>query len=346
VSDGEFDSGAGLRISTEENSHFGEARFLYESSSINLTTGLGYFDANIDETINFGPFPATMQETDSTHKNAYLYADLNYLKELTVILGLSGDDFEELGVEKSQINPKIGIIWSPLPYTTFRAAAFRTLKRTLTSSQTIEPTQIAGFNQFFDDVNGTDAWRYGMAIDQTVSPNLFLGAEISRRYMEVPVLSLAVPGETIEVDEDETFGRSYIYWAPADWMALSAEYQFEQFDRDVNALNPEALIQSTTHRIPLELRFFHPGGTFARVRGTFVDQDGQFESSTGTVFFGSDRFFVVDASLGYRFPRRLGLASIEVRNLFDTSFSFQDSDPTNSSVSRERLILAKLKLSF
>ncbi len=28
--------------------------------------------------------------------------------------------------------------------------------------QTIEPTQVAGFNQFFDLDNGTDAWNYGV----------------------------------------------------------------------------------------------------------------------------------------------------------------------------------------
>jgi hypothetical protein len=43
------------------------------------------------------------------------------------------------------------------PGTTLRAAAFRVLKRTLITDQTLEPTQVAGFNQFFDDANLTEA---------------------------------------------------------------------------------------------------------------------------------------------------------------------------------------------
>ena len=69
-------------------------------------------------------------------------------------------------VDKDQFNPKFGITWNPFPGTTLRAAVFRVLKRTLITDQTLEPTQVAGFNQFFDDSMLTDAWRYGGAIDQ------------------------------------------------------------------------------------------------------------------------------------------------------------------------------------
>jgi len=38
----------------------------------------------------------------------------------------------------------------------------------------------------------------------------------------------------------------------------------------------------------------------------------------------SDSFFLVDASIGYRFNKRFGIFSLEVRNLFDTEFFYQD----------------------
>ena len=85
-------------------------------------------------------------------------------------LGVSGDFFhEEEGIgHRDQANPKGGITWNPSfsPGTTFRAAGFRALKRTLVNQQTLEPTQVAGFNQFYDDPSGTSSWRYGAAIDQ------------------------------------------------------------------------------------------------------------------------------------------------------------------------------------
>ena len=68
-----------------------------------------------------------------------------------------------------------------MPGTTVRAAAFRVLKRTLVTDQTLEPTQVAGFNQFYDDVNGATSWRYGLGLDQKFGRDVFAGAEISKR---------------------------------------------------------------------------------------------------------------------------------------------------------------------
>ena len=59
--------------------------------------------------------------------------------------------------EKNQANPKVGATWSLKSGTTLRAAWFKTLKRTLITDQTLEPTQVAGFNQFFDDPSATQS---------------------------------------------------------------------------------------------------------------------------------------------------------------------------------------------
>ena len=99
---------------------------------------------------------------------------------------MSGDSLD-VG-DKDQFNPKFGITWNPFPATTVRAAVFRVLKRTLITDQTLEPTQVAGFNQFFDDVNGTEAWRYGGAIDQKFTKDIFGGVEFSKRDLKVPFL--------------------------------------------------------------------------------------------------------------------------------------------------------------
>ena len=80
-----------------------------------------------------------------------------------------------------------GIRW---PGTTARAAVFRVLKRTLIADQTLEPTQVAGFNQFFDDVNLTESWRYGVALDQKFTGHLFGGFEFSKRDLTVPFVRL------------------------------------------------------------------------------------------------------------------------------------------------------------
>jgi outer membrane receptor for monomeric catechols len=107
-----------------------------------------------------------------------------------------------------------------------------------------------------------------------------------------------------------------------------------------------ALAKSETHRFPLELRVFHPSGVFTRARATYINQQGRFLNAMQTVVPGSDAFWIADALLGYRFPRRLGLATLEVRNLFNEHFHFQDTDPRNSAISRDRVIFLRLTLAF
>ena len=137
-----------------------------------------------------GPGPTEISATTSTdlqHVNVYAYAYIHLLKNVTFTVGASADFLsgDSLDVEdKTQFNPKFGITWNPFPATTVRAAVFRVLKRTLITDQTLEPTQVAGFNQFFDDINGTEAWRYGGAIDQKFTKDIFGGVEFSKRELE------------------------------------------------------------------------------------------------------------------------------------------------------------------
>jgi outer membrane receptor protein involved in Fe transport len=65
----------------------------------------------------------------------------------------------------------------------------------------------------------------------------------------------------------------------------------------------------------------------------------------------TSNFTVVDAAIGYRFPRRRGLVSLEVRNLFDDSFSyqnlsFQTNEPLTPRFVPARTIFARLALFF
>jgi hypothetical protein len=351
----EFDTGTGLKAFEKEKGHFVELRYLQEWNRVNVTAGGGYFDADLTQETTAEPFPLTRTASNTQHGNGYVYTSVNYPKDMTIILGISGDSFDSPETDQHQINPKFGLIWNIFPRTTLRAAAFRVLKRSLTTSQTLEPTQVAGFNQFFDDADGTDSWRYGVAVDHTFEvygarrgAGLYTGFELSQRELEFPLL-VPDPGglQTRVFDHEEKFARVYLYWTPLDWLALSAEYRFERFVHDPQALSsPAALAKSETHRLPLEFRVFHPSGVFARARATYLNQQGRFLNAMRTVVPGNDDFWIVDALLGYRLPKRFGLATLEVRNLFNEQFQFQDTDPRNSTINRDRVILLRLTLAF
>jgi outer membrane receptor protein involved in Fe transport len=64
-----------------------------------------------------------------------------------------------------------------------------------------------------------------------------------------------------------------------------------------------------------------------------------------------ENFWVVDAAIGYRLPKRYGLVSVEIKNLFNEDFQFQSSfdpdlEPRSSLFEPERAIFATLNLWF
>ena len=153
-------------------------------------TGAGYFDADrTDSPTDRTSTPRNVCTTDDLHHaNVYLYTLLNW------------PDTGHLDARRerrplrqrrrslaTRSTRRWASIWTPLAGHDVRAAVFRTLKRELISNQTIEPTQVAGFNQFFDDVNGTDAWRYGVGIDQKIGSTRGRRREFSRPGANLPV---------------------------------------------------------------------------------------------------------------------------------------------------------------
>ncbi len=345
-----------LDIDGEEEGYGAELQHLFRSERLHLVSGAGHFETDRRDVISTRiPVPpitlSSVSERETRHSNLYLYAQVRYRPEMVVTVGGSADFYRQGSVDKDLFNPKLGLTWNPLPDLTLRAAVFRVLKRTLTTKQTLEPTQVAGFNQFFDDAaGGTEAWRYGVALDRKFSRVLFGGVEYSRRDLDVPYLFVPAPpaptvAELRQADWKERLGRAYLYWTPHTWLALSAEYLYERFDR-VSEFST-GVEQVTTRRVPFGFGIFHPSGFFARLKATYFDQEGRFVPQLAIASVaGSDRFWVVDASIGYRLPRRLGIVKLEARNLLDESFKYQEMDVANPTLQPGRLVYLKITLAL
>jgi outer membrane receptor protein involved in Fe transport len=284
---------------------------------------------------------------------------IDVFRSATMILGVSYDSFEGLGIDKNVINPKFGFVWNLTSWTTFRAVAFRVLKRPFVSNQTIEPTQIAGFNQFFDDGSGSESKRYGVGLDQQIHRDLFTGIELSWRDVKDVILPQGVP--RVE-DHNETLYRGYVYWTIHPKLAFSTEYQYEELERDpIFASNRRDKLR--THYVPINFNYHSPNGFFASVGATYASQKINFQetiiqlTNEGPLASqiprsDSDNFWVVDASIGYRLPKRYGLLSIEVRNLLDQDFEFESTFdiageiPHSPRFQPDRTIFARLNLWF
>lgn len=221
--------------------------------------------------------------------------------------------------EFNEANPKIGVMWNPTPHTTLRLAAFKVLKRSLVANQAIEPTQVAGFNQFFDDFRSTESIRYGIGLDQKFSSNLYGGFEFSKRDLRVPVSGIPESWE-------EKLYRAYLNWTPNLRWAASVEYKREDF-KNFRSFFPPLPPDTKTQFLPVVLSYYAPSGFFAQFETIYVNQRVElFDLEKLFTFTDGDEFVLIDAAIGYRLPKRYGIFNIGVKNLLNNGFKFQGFD--------------------
>ncbi len=334
----------------DQHGFLAEAQHLLRWDNLKLTSGLGHFNSDRKDMDTYSGYPTQTTQGIIRHTNAYLYSLITYSDNLTWTLGgsldLFDDDYWDLQVE--QFNPKLGVTWTPMPKTTLRAAVFRTLKRTLLGDQTLEPTQVAGFNQFYDDGDAADTWRYGIGLDQQWTDHFYSGIELSRRELQEWGQREGIQ----EFDSDEEQVRVYLNWAPHLRLALSPEYLYERFENPEEFIKDEQITRLETHRLSLGIDLSFPSGFSFSVKPSYVMQQGRFfQPPSGPMnppsFVTSDSsFWVLDAGLSYRLPKRHGLISLEAKNLFNSSFRFQNTDPADPEIYPEQLIVCRFTLAF
>ena len=279
-------------------------------------------------------------------RSIYSYGNIRYPENFTWTIGISVAQFKELETNYWSVNPKFGLEWTPWSYARLRFAAFRTVKPTLVVSQTLEPTQVAGFNQFFDDINGTQATTVGTGVDVRLSQSVYVGADVVGRSLNIPVSNVDQ-----WIDATEARYRSYLYWTPSLRWAVSTEVTFDHFSAG-EAPFPDLV---ATVSLPLALTYFDPSGFFAGVAGTFVNQAVKGRDALGNnIEERENRFFLLNAQIGYRLPLRLGLISFQCNNLLNQHFNYYDEsyresgsqNPRVSPYLPERTFFATLTLQY
>jgi tetratricopeptide (TPR) repeat protein len=348
---------------TREKAYQPEAQYLYQGNGFNVTAGGAY--ARVDQkfttqtTTTFTPevFPPPPETTtkdtpDIQDSRGYVYSNIESFDQVTWTVGMSYQDYDEDAFENSRVNPKLGVQWDVTDSLRLRGAYFEVIKPALASDRTLEPTQVAGFNQFFDDANGTKSTRYGGALDWQATPTVYTGAELTRRKIETPEFYQGTNGLDAKFDkQDEWFHRAYAYWTPAARWGLSAEAIYDRYESD-KPIDFEQPLKVKTLSFPLGVNYFHPSGVFGGVIVSHVDQKVR-RSSTATYADGDSHFTVADLAVGYRLPRRRGLVSVAVQNLFDNNFDYQDDNyrefqdqPSSGPYIPDRMIMGRLTLNF
>jgi hypothetical protein len=287
----------------------------------------------------------------SAYRNSYGYAFLSPRSlPLQIQLGLSLDSFETDEIDRDAVCPKLGSILNISPTTILRAAAARSVKRPFTGERTIEPTQVVGFSQFFDDPDGAVAWQYGVALDQLIGRGSHVGIDVVDREIEVPFF-------TEYVDWTETRSRAYLYLPipgdssntfPFTWSwALTAEFEIERIRRPEGVTGFEGIVSLDTYYLPLGLTAFPGARTSIHVKTTRVEQDGTLQVTSGSDMFDvTSGFWVTDFAVAYRLDRRRGTATVGISNLEDRQFTYVNSDPSMARFATGRIVYGRLTLQF
>jgi tetratricopeptide (TPR) repeat protein len=336
-----------------------DLQHLYRRDQWQITSGVNVFRSVLHETremmitVPFPPFviqQTTVEDIPAELESLYAYSDYRVSNKLTITLGASVDNLLDRRDSQREFNPKFGLTWEPNALTTVRVGAFSILQGPVGTRDDIlprlEPTTVAGFNQFYYGSLGDDVIRYGAGIDRQLSSDLSYGVELSRRDIETAILVFDGGGNPFgfAFDTSEESARVYAYWTPASTLALSAELQSDIFDNSGYVL-ADGYARLETIRIPVQLRYFRPNGLGAGIRVTYVDQSGDFGESTPvpggietTLVSDEDHFWVVDAKVTYRLRGRRGMLNLTLHNLLDEDFNFQDLDPENSRIMPDRLV--------
>lgn len=344
----------------ENNSYTGEVQYQGRASFGDIVAGGGLFEqketgSSTTTLIRIGPPPrVTRVPIDAKLRsgNAYVYSYLGRPWRARLLLGASVDYVDNQSPtaprDETRVSPKVGAVLPLGKGTSVRLGAFRAVKRLPAVNATIEPTQVAGFNQVFDDLNQTRFWRYGAAVDQRWSHRVFGGLELSRRDLDAP---LTAPGQPVE-ERNEWLHRAYLSWLISRRVAAGSEFLVERLERGLTLPSGPVFVPTTidTQSIPLTLSYHDPSGFFGRGRMSFVRQEIESRNSLGAQQNQTDNFKVFDLSFGARLPQRRGTVSLDVKNLFDEKFRFRDTAfegvPRVPQHAPERAVFARLQLNL
>jgi tetratricopeptide (TPR) repeat protein len=342
---------------TDSYASAGEIQYVNMWNAIQTVLGVGYVQDRRD-------FELEQVLVEAEAANVYAYGLWRSPADtLSIEAGLTADWYHREhsdvvdSVERERLNPKVGVTWKPRAGSTLRLAALSSVRRPFIGSQTIEPTQVAGFNQFFSgferlygDVEGTISERVGLAFDQAFSQTTFAGLEIAKRELEVPSNDL-----NRDFTWRESTGFAYLYKTLSGtrgslnhWRAAGAlEAEYEKIERPQIQPGSEGIVDLETIRVPIGVRLFHDSGLSFRVSTTYVEQSGTFSVDiTLPTFEQDDSAWITDAALDYRLPGRLGIISAGVLNIGDEFIDLLETDPLNPRVATKRFGFVRLRITF
>lgn len=313
----------------EDVSNDYQFQYQFNQENFNLIAGAG--DSKIESSKNvkiiLNNF-ITVSNTDSTptdkQTTSYIYSYFN-LGDTELTLGVTNEDIES---EKqihylNELNPKLGLIYNLSNKFRIRLAAFETIKRSLVSNQTLEPTQLAGFNQFYDDINTSKTKVKGIAFDFVNTDYVSSGIEIVKRDIKIPESS-GSPAVLIFQDLDEKLYSFYLNWLISNRYQFNVEYNQENYEYTTTKTRDSKL-----EELPVTLKYNHSSGFYTALKYSKVKQTVKFVSG-GTTNIENTDFGITDIAIGYKLAKNSSELQLGIHNLQDRNFKYQDKEAYNA----------------
>jgi hypothetical protein len=197
------------------------------------------------------------------------------------------------------------------------------------------PPEVASFPWQINVDNGALIREAGFAWEAQWTPKTFTVLKLDAHRISVPLYEVSSTGQ-----------ESRVQWM---WKRYLASITINQILSRYFGLSLSGWAKKIDPNFPGsrdfkeyagtgQLIFWHPSGFRAGFGSIFGKQD--------LTDRGDNLFALFNASVGYEFPGKRGLASLEVTNLLNRHFFFQNEFVTLDSIFPGRRILFKLALYF
>jgi Tfp pilus assembly protein PilF len=356
----------------------------YQNEDHDTTDSLG-------EAPNFRGFPpvsvANLQ-TEFERFSAYAYYQLKPVEALRLTAGVAYDqirfptDIAQAPIipgeeSRERVSPKLGLDWTPLERTRFRLAYTRSVSGLFNDSSTsIEPSEVAGFNQAFRSltpslatVPGNVFETTGVGFDHQFPTRTYLNAEAGVRNSEADQIAPAAGefsdpkffgfpyfkpySQKQEINLQEKYLTLNINQLAGQYLSFGAAYTLDAASIDYNTQIlglpagatggqlPKTDESATLHTVTLFGNFYLPCGFFSQIQANWYGQsDAGFSPNEPGGYFWQFNLFA-----GYRFPKRHIEIQAGVLNLGNKDYNL---DPLTYYIDppRNRTFYSSLKFNF
>jgi len=320
-----------------------DVRYLLKNDSSNYTLGYSKTNAKYTESSEFGGFDLGTTDQKGHDNSVYLYSNFNLFHSLDITLGIASESWNTVNFDISNTSPKIGLHYKINPNFGVRLSHFEALRRSFIDDATLEPTQISGFTQLYDDDIGTISTTSAIAFELTNSTKYSIGFEYIYRELDVPSVISSVP--TI-LPMSENTADIYMNYVFTDSFFVNTKIERQKIYRGSFAGN-DTYENLLTYSLPVSFNYiFNPSiKTFLTAR--YIAQEGDFiDANFFTTSYGKDQFWTFDFGLNYIFPKRMGSLYLGVKNIFNEEFMYEEIDRKNPNIAPERTSFINLNLYF